>query len=140
VKVADHATVDGATHHGECTEKRGADVVHGTPLILRLGLERESREGDSPAAPRRGSRRRGRDTSAADLVEPERPAYPGQRANLVAQGSPGASSTSMTMNASPPRSFRVRRRFAMLISCSARIGRDGGDRSPFTSSAMSTMV
>ena len=56
------------------------------------------------------------------------PTHPVERSDLVADRFAGRSSHSMTMNASPPLSFCVRRSVAMLMSCSASIAGDRGDR------------
>ena len=102
----------------------------GRPWSLRLELERESREREARALRRRGWRRRASCTcSAAHLVERGAPSAPSRARDRVARAaSPGGSSHSMTMNASPPRSFRVRRSVAMLTCCSARIAGDARDR------------
>ena len=131
IEIAGHPPLHRAAHHVERALKRGANVLDGAALVLRLGLEREARERDAlllRVADGVGERR---GTSGADLVEAERPAHPGQRANLVAHAlRPGTSSISMTMNASPPRCFRVRRSVAMLMLVLGEDRRDARRRSP----------
>src|SRR5262249_52142808 len=138
-EIAGHAAIHCATHHDERALERGADLLHGTPLILRFRLERELRERHALLLGVANGVGEGAIHQALTLSRRNAQRTHGSARISSRTPSPGMSSTSITMNASPPRCFRVSRRFAMLISCSARIVAMAATE-PFTSSAMSTMV
>ena len=108
----------------ERAPQRVANLLDRAALILGLGLERQLRERDAAAPRRRERLRRVSDTCVFEVyAEPCRAGTPS--APTAARGCGRARlrrdtrRSSMTMNASPPRFFRVSRSVAMLSPSSA---------------------
>ena len=100
-----------------------ANVGDGSSLILALERERGLRERAVHSLPRRESPRRATCTRLSPRpCRARAPTCTHSRSPIASRAaSPGGSSHSITMNASPPRSFRVRRIVARFTCFSARM-------------------